>query len=88
MIFKDYKLIQSITQELGMNGGEGFSITYIKSVLSEKNPRKNEEIEIIASALNEATVELKRQLLIDFESYKKGRPHMVRVIAKRLNKAA
>lgn len=85
MIAKNYTLIQEISKELGMNDGKGWSYRYIRAVLSEEDKRSNEEIEIIASALNEATANVKEQLIKDFNSFQKGKAHWVRVIAKRLN---
>jgi DNA-binding transcriptional MerR regulator len=85
MVQRNYKLIQEITKGLGLNEGEGFSISYIKAVLSEVNERRNEEVELIASALDEAAVQVQQQLLNNFDSIKKGKAHWVRVLAKRLN---
>tara|TARA_R110002049_G_scaffold158580_1_gene323464 strand:+ start:268 stop:534 length:267 start_codon:yes stop_codon:yes gene_type:complete len=83
----DYKLIQRITKDLGLNDGEGYSLVYVKSVLSPINDRKNEEIELIAETLNEASKQATNALLKSFEGLKEEKSFWLKLSVK-LNKEA
>lgn len=82
-----YKFIHELTKELRLNNGEGFTVNYIKQVLSETNPRKNEDIEIIAAVLKNATKQTKKIITQSFVELKEEKTFWLKLNSK-LNKSA
>lgn len=79
MEIKIIRLTQQVTKDLKLKDGEGYSLSYVRKVLSNNDERKNEDVELIARTIKQSVKKTTECLLLNFEGVKAGNQFLIPV---------